>query len=264
MMEEIRNAKKNLQTILKDNHFDTKNSKVHEAIEELSNLWKKQETPNAPSESEHIQGTWKIISAPEFPGRIPSSKPEIFQYSLGRMSFNVFEPRNAVVTISDKEVYNIIEKFDTEQEGNEEKSSYNILTNIKLHIDGIELPAELFMEGYCTPKTDTRLTVGFFGGTLRKSPLVNNDESLLKLWNKTFENVYSKADEDRRYTEILMRWIMKTMMKMVMPTDESMRYEMKRVVQGHLDILYMDEDLRITKGNRGTVIVVVKDAKNSS
>ncbi len=54
---------------------------------------------------------------------------------------------------------------------------------------------------------------------------------------------------------------MKLAFKLTLPTDESdsescARYEMKREPKGYFDILYVDEDLRITRGNRGTVVIV--------
>jgi len=46
-----------------------------------------------------------------------------------------------------------------------------------------------------------------------------------------------------------------------MPTEECMRYEMKRVMKGYIYIIYLDENFRITNGNQAT-IVIVKKVKN--
>mmetsp|Transcript_48097 Transcript_48097/g.71279 ORF Transcript_48097/g.71279 Transcript_48097/m.71279 type:complete len:484 (-) Transcript_48097:533-1984(-) len=40
-----------------------------------------------------------------------------------------------------------------------------------------------------------------------------------------------------------------------MEEDGTMNYELHRPISGHIDVLYMDEDLRITKGNYGTIQV---------
>ena len=49
------------------------------------------------------------------------------------------------------------------------------------------------------------------------------------------------------------------MLKMTFPTDESMRFEMKRVMHGYVDVLYLDEDMRITKGNHGSIVVTTRE-----
>ena len=258
--EKIQESKQELVATLKEHHYDTKNEQVIQAIENLSKLWKESgsDISQAPAKSDLVYGDWKILSAPTFPDRIINEdEPDKFQYTLGRMSFNMFEPRKLVVTILHPGIQNPVHKIEEE----DNKATYNVLNKIILHTDGGDMPAELFMEGYCTPKTDERLTVGFTAGTLRKTTEVEKDEKLLKLWNETFDGVYVKSEAQRGYFETGMRYLMSFMMKMTWPSDESMRYEMKRVVHGFLDILYLDNDLRITRGTRGTVVIVERETK---
>ena len=40
----------------------------------------------------------------------------------------------------------------------------------------------------------------------------------------------------------------------------SVSFEMKRCPHGYIDVLYLDEDLRITRGNRGTIVIVERDS----
>lgn len=37
--------------------------------------------------------------------------------------------------------------------------------------------------------------------------------------------------------------------------DGTMTYEMPRAPEGYLDILFLDEDLRVTRGNRGSIVI---------
>lgn len=276
----LQNAKEHLKELLAANNFNTKNEKVIEAVESLSNLWKtvraddsKQHantTISGPAKSDLVLGDWKILSAPDFPDRIVTEgEPNKFQYTLGRVAFNVFEPKKAIVTILHPQIVNSVHRYKNEQkEGVEEhqegKSTYNVVNKIIIHTENGDLPAELYLQGYCypTPQNDDRLTVGFTTGTLRKSAKEDadyeKDEKLQKLWEDTFGDIYSKADEQRGYLESTMRWAMKFMLKMTMPTDESMSYEMKRVMHGYLDILFLDEEMRITRGNRGSVVIMEK------
>ena len=272
--EEIQNAKKHLRDVLAANYFNTKNEEVAEAIESLSKLWKSDANATiavAPAKSDLILGDWRILSAPDYPGRIiTEGEPNKFQYTLGRIAFNIFEPKKAIVTILYPSIVNSVHRHKNEQnedgqkQQEEGKATYNFVNKIIIHTENGDLPAELYLEGYCypTPQNDERLTVGFTGGTLRKSAKEDadytKDEKLQTVWENAFGDIYSKADKERGYLESMMRWMMKFMLKMTMPTDESMTYEMKRVMHGYLDCLFLDEEMRITRGNRGSIVVMEK------
>lgn len=38
--------------------------------------------------------------------------------------------------------------------------------------------------------------------------------------------------------------------------DHSVHFDMKRAPRGHMDVLYLSDNTRITRGNRGTLVVV--------
>ena len=44
--------------------------------------------------------------------------------------------------------------------------------------------------------------------------------------------------------------------EMAQSQDHSVHFEMKRAPRGHLDVLYLSDTTRVTKGNRGTLVVV--------
>jgi len=137
-------------------------------------------------------------------------------------------------------------------------ATYNVLIDLMFHTPNGDFPGEIMMEGYCYPESDTRVTVIFTGGELRKRKSAMQDCDISKLWEQTFANAYKKADMERGYVEQLMQYVMKSVLKLEMPTDDNPRYEMKRVMKGYLDILYLDESFRVTRGNRGSVVVVEK------
>ena len=98
---------------------------------------------------------------------------------------------------------------------------------------------------------------------------VLNDESKLELWSRTFEGAYKQADKERSYFGWAFQFLIKILLGLTYPTDatlskHSFRFEMKRSPVGYLDVLYLDNDLRITKGNRGTVVVVERVNKTIS
>uniref|UniRef100_A0A7S4S9I0 Plastid lipid-associated protein/fibrillin conserved domain-containing protein n=1 Tax=Ditylum brightwellii TaxID=49249 RepID=A0A7S4S9I0_9STRA len=270
----IETAKETLRKILKENHGSTKDEKAMEAIEQLSQLWKTcsiksvSETAKSAPNSKLVLGDWKIISAPDFPnGTLVESTTKDgntchkFQYTLGRISFNIFQPKDMLCTIEG--IQNFIrnmEQTDLSKEQQQCKgiATYNVLIDLMFHTPNGDFPGEIMMEGYCYPESDTRVTVIFTGGELRKRKSAMQDCDISKLWEQTFANAYKKADMERGYVEQLMQYVMKSVLKLEMPTDDNPRYEMKRVMKGYLDILYLDESFRVTRGNRGSVVVVEK------
>lgn len=262
--EEIKAAKLHLKKVLAENHGITKSEKVLEAIDNLSNLWKNSsdeavsKLAQSPSTSELVYGDWVSISAPSYPGRKEvEGRPDLFQYTLGRMSFNIFQPKNILCSIEG--ITNMVNKT---KEAHEDLGdvTYNNLITFTVHTADGDIPAEMTMEGYCYPDPENplRCIVAFVGGSMRKPDSVAKNPKLDKIWTDTFGTAYSKADQERGYFEYFMQWIMKKMLKLEMPTDSNQRYEMKRIMKGYLDIIYLDETMRITKGNRGSIIIVEK------
>ena len=142
------------------------------------------------------------------------------------------------------------------------KLAYPLVCDITVHTDDGDLPAILIMEATCSenPDINTRLMVSFTGGTLLPAKELRNDSSKLDLWSRTFEGAYKKADEERSYFGWLFQFFIKILLGLTYPTDESLakhsfHFDMKRSPVGYFDVLYLDDDLRITKGNRGTIVV---------
>jgi len=81
------------------NHFgDTSHPEVQKAINNLAVL-----NPTHKSANSKLNlGDWNCISAPSFPGRIPPQPGQESQYkfTLGGMSFDIFEPNNLICTIN--------------------------------------------------------------------------------------------------------------------------------------------------------------------
>uniref|UniRef100_A0A7S2MET0 Plastid lipid-associated protein/fibrillin conserved domain-containing protein n=1 Tax=Helicotheca tamesis TaxID=374047 RepID=A0A7S2MET0_9STRA len=261
----ILKAKENLRTVLAERHSISDHPKVSEAIESLIEVWKKEDSTitsppyqasAAPARSELLLGEWRSLSASKYPDRIEKpGEPGIFQYTLGRLSFNIFQPKKLVCTVN--EVFNVVSKIEDDQQKDDNViASYNNVIELTAHTDEGDLPAEICMDGRCSTKSDERLEVVFTAGELRKGAAVQSDKKLLALWEKTFEGAYAKAEKEKGFKESILQWLVKSMLNMTMPTDECAKYEMKRPMKGYVDVLYLDEDLRITRGNYGSIVIV--------
>lgn len=312
----LKEAKQNFLQILNNHGNDTSDPNVAAAIDDLGRKWqilrKQQGQGSAPggggsgSETEphlitKMKGKWIQSSAPIFPNAIKDpDAPGKFKYTLGRLSFNLFQPKNLVCTLDG--TTNLIDQFDppssavdaetkeapgvatnasadsdtsSEDETNEGAAvagddltyTYNFLQHLIVHAEKRDLPATLLVEGKCLvdPKKNDRVSVVFTSGQLRRGDEVDRDVQVRKIWDETFHEAYATAEKERGYISTFGMWLMKLAFKLTLPMDTDgssddycARYEMKRAPKGYIDILYIDEDLRITRGNRGSIVVVRK------
>ncbi|CAB9519539.1 PAP_fibrillin [Seminavis robusta] len=281
----VRGIKRLMKTLMKRHGGSTRHPRVNKMIQKLE----KMNPTHQPAKSNLLIGDFIAHSSPDFPGRIRprrSSKrgndqggddDQVVQYALGRLSFGIFEPHNLVCTV--RAVRNSIQVCDDEEllrkeiygsDGSDEEIRsffYPIIIDLTIHTpQGIDLHAEMRHDALCheIPGNDKRLGVTFLGGSLRPVHSVLDNPELMAVWKETFANAYKKADEERSYVSSILRFMVKWWLQLSLPSDEDaeknamhcVRYEMKRRPKGHLDVLYLDEELRVTRGNRGTLIVV--------
>lgn len=256
---QITETKQHLRAALANHHGSSKHSEVVAIIHELAAL----NPTQRPARSPLMLGDWRNLSAPHFPDRIAPEEGEedVFKYTLGRISFNLFEPRKLVCTV--ESIENPIEPIRGEEEGEaaeDNKMTYPAVCGLVFHTPEGDLRATMRNEGTVVPATDDRASVVFTSGGLHPAPEVLADAAKLALWRKTFENAYERANAERSYLARAGRAVFFGLMGLVTPTDaaDSFRFEMKRAPKGWLDVLYLDEEMRITKGNRGSYVVVEK------
>ena len=268
--EQLRGSelKDQLKALLSKYNGSTKHPDVVKVIEELSTL---NPTPCNAAKSSLFLGEFYALTSPNFPGRIKPAEgqEDIVQYTLGRLSFNIFQPHKLVCTL--RGVRNPVttnQQPSDDDDDSKQTYSYPLFLDITIHTENGDLPAILRNEAICyeNPDIPNRLMVSFTGGTLMPAEEVRKDPARLKLWAETFEGAYKKADEERSYVGRIFQYIIKLLLGLTLPSDDdqlkhSFHFDMKRSPVGYLDVLYLDEDLRITKGNRGTVVVVERATK---
>ena len=236
-------AKQALRTVLSQHGGDTKHPLVVEAIATLADL---NPTP-APARNIQLRdGTWLLINAPIFPGG-QRLEDGAYRYTLGRLAFNMFQPQDLQVKI-DRVLQPVLPIPERSQR------SHDIITEFTL-VETHAPPLQGMVKnlGVCEPSTDDTLQVQFTGGLL--TPKTGSD---LLAWNKTFGNQSAKPRSSLK--ETFKTLFLKLMFGLDAPSDLNpntgeVAFTMKRSPKGKLQILYLDEDLRITKGDKGTVLV---------
>ncbi|BAY11774.1 PAP/fibrillin family protein [Calothrix sp. NIES-2098] len=236
-------AKQDLRQALAACGGNTKDKHVIGAIENLQVL-----NPTfAPTHSGTLlDSNWLLISAPNFPGgeQLPDGS---FVYTLGRVAFDMFQPTGLKISI--QRVLQPVFLL-----GNGEQRSHDIIvefTTIDRSLPKLE--GTIRNLGVCSPLNDTVLQVQFTGGTLAPQESTNIAD-----WEAVFGN--QQPSSRRSWEEKLKSAFLKLMFGLVPPQIMNLEtgevsFTMKRSPKGRLAIIYLDEELRITRAERGTVLV---------
>lgn len=256
----ITSTKATLRAALSVNHGLTKHPDVLVSINALASL---NPTPK-PTRSSLMLGVWQNLSGPDFPNRIPpvAGEEDIFKYTLGRLPFNLFEPRDLVCTL--ESVRNPVELVQPVGEPGEAGTAYPFVIALTIHMPAGDLAAVMKNDGVGAAATDQRFSVVFNAGTLAPAESVVCDAQKMALWKQTFACAYARADEERSYFSSATRAAVHWMLQLTATTDaaatlqniSSFHFKMERSPRGYLDVLFLDDELRITKGNRGSFVVV--------
>lgn len=249
------NAKTALIEALKTSGGDTQNEVVVAAIEKLASL-----NPTiAPAENGRLlEGNWLLINAPNFPERQPDAQ-ERYVYSLGRLAFNMFEPVGLKV-----EIERVLQPVFPTGKGNER--THDLVVEFKTIDENIpELKGIVKNLAVCSPKDKNTLQVKFTGGEL--IPLETHSSEKRKEWLAVFGQESQKSQLSFRSR--IMSFVMKWMFGMsrasdIDPQTGKRAFMMKKSPKGELKVLYLDESYRITRGNRGTVLVCQRQVEKSN
>jgi hypothetical protein len=255
LAKQRKECKDKLRSLLKQHDGSTKHPDVAKVIEELSDMNPSKSDANLHvSESFHFQGDYQNLSSPTFPGRLnPDDVGAIPQYKLGQMSFNIFKPHDLVCSIL--KIGNPVKK---KQDG--DRLTYTFVIDLIIHTaEGQDLPATMVNEGHCyaNPSKENRVCVCFTGGTLIPKKGASKEES--KLWSETFSD---QIQDTSSYMSRFIKYIFFLLLGITQ--DHVLHFAMKRCPTGYFDVLYLDDELRITRGNRNTVVVVEREKSSVS
>ncbi|NES17674.1 MAG: fimbrial protein [Symploca sp. SIO3E6] len=241
--EQLTSAKTALRQVLTACGGNTKDKAVIAAIDNLHQL----NPTKAPARSKKLlDDQWLLISAPNFPGgeQLADGK---YAYTLGRLAFNMFQPLKLKLVI-DQVLQPVLLLEDGEQQSHDIVIEFTTVDESFPQIRGI-----VRNQGVCYPVTDTMMQVQFTGGILAPHPSTN-----LQDWQAIF------AEQSQPSQQNLQEKLMSNFLKLIFglvppqginPETQEILFTMKRAPKGRLEILYLDEELRITRGQKGTVLV---------
>jgi hypothetical protein len=108
------------------------------------------------------------------------------------------------------------------------------------------------------PDEPSRLAIWFTGGTIEVS-----DSQNLKEWKRAFDDTQLPERTLKERTRVLCaKLLMGASPAKAMEEDGKMSYSLKRPIGGHdkayIDILYLDETVRISRANTGVIYVCAR------
>ncbi|KAL3937801.1 MAG: hypothetical protein SGBAC_007166 [Bacillariaceae sp.] len=253
------NLKNHLRSLIELHGGSTAHPDVIEAIQDLSELCPYDEY--SPEWLGLFMGEFLVQTLPNFPGRFPPKHEgdKQVQYTLGKLSFNTFHPKDLVCTL--RGVRNVVTPK------SDDTFTYNLICDTIVHLPDGDVEAEVLNESYCCKddKSSSRVLVFFTGSKLSPCSTVLEDDDKMSLWSKTFnESTLKIAAAERTYFGWMMDKALQRMLGMHVRLEKpnSFRLEFKKSFRGHIDVLYQDEEMRITKGNRGTLVVMERMCKS--
>lgn len=235
--------KETLRRVLTAHDGDTKHEAVAAAIQKLVHL---NPTTTPARSGILLDGQWRLVSAPNFPDRELRADGK-YTYTLGRLAFNLFQPTKLKVVID--RVWQPVAPV-----GNGRQHTHDIIvefTTADEHFPSLQGVVHNF--GVCEPTLDNTLHIQFTGGLLAPA-----EQTSLKTWKAVFGN------QSKPFKTNLKQWLLtnvsRIMFGLVPPQGMEketgkVSFKMQRPPKGKLSILYLDEELRITRGNRGTLLV---------
>jgi hypothetical protein len=248
-------AKANLFKALANHGGNTKNELVLAAIEKLASL----NPTSAPTENGSLlEGNWLLINAPNFPARQPDEHSR-YIYTLGRLAFNMFEPVGLKV-----EIERVLQPVFPTGKGNER--THDIVVEFKTIDENIpELKGVVKNLAVCFPIDKDTLQVKFTGGELMAQQTPDSEK--MKQWLAVFGNLSQKSQLGfrERVMSLVMKWMFGIKKASKIDSQTGKRsFVMNKSPKGLLKILYLDDELRITKGNRETILVCQRQVEKFS
>jgi hypothetical protein len=109
------------------------------------------------------------------------------------------------------------------------------------------------------PNTTNRLSIWLSGGKIE--PNLDQEDDMEK-WKKAFGGGTLKRHFQEKARVLASKLLLGAVVPTQMEEDGSMEFALNRPIGGHgtayVDVLYLDDNLRIVQGNRGSIFVMTR------
>ncbi|KAL3924198.1 MAG: hypothetical protein SGILL_001189 [Bacillariaceae sp.] len=256
------------------------------AVDPLEKHFSKQDldTRSTVVTTDTVDGMWLTLSKPSFFGCLGENDNGDPMYTLGRMSFDMFSPTNLVCSLQGN--FNPVEVVNEEdrkamlqyvpkslrdevESGATVLRTYHIVTAFTIEPSlasfpdapnkDVSRPIKGIMTtyGYSLPDPNkaNRHSIWFTGGRIEP----NNDVKDITAWKRLFALHPPQHSFGEKAKLLAVKLLMGATVPEEMAEDGSMEYSFSRPLGGHgmayVDVIYLDDSMRIVRGHRGTTFV---------
>ncbi len=266
---------------------DVNTSKFTDSLDPLLKYFSQKELDTRPhlvDQAESVDGMWLTLSKPSFFGCLGENDDGDPMYTLGRMAFDMFSPTNLVCSlqgnfnpvevVSDEERKSMLEQVPKALREEVESGKTVLRTYHVVAAFTIEPPLASFPDapnkdvhrpikgimttfGYSLPDPEVpnRHSIWFTGGRIEP----NDDPADIVEWKRLFTLHPPRHTWGEKAKLLAVKLLMGATVPESMAGDGSMDFAFTRPLGGHgmayVDVIYLDETLRIVRGHRGTIMV---------
>jgi hypothetical protein len=282
----IETSRDSLLQSLAASQGDVESDKFKSSLDTLSQHFSQQALDTRPhlTGTGSIEDTWLTLSKPSYFGCLGENDNGDPMYTMGRMSFDMFSPTNLVCSLQGN--FNLVEIVAEEdrkelldkvpkslrEEVECRKTvlrTYHVVSAFTIEPSSASFPDApnkdvhrpirgiMTTYGYSLPdpKNENRHSIWFTGGKIEP----NTHPRDVSDWKRLFTMHPPKHSFGEKAKLLAVKLLMGATVPDKMAEDGIMSYEFTRPLGGHgmayVDVVYLDETLRIVKGHRGTVMV---------
>lgn len=234
-----------------------------------------------------LEDMWLMISKPEFKDCLGKNESGDGMYTLGRMAFDMFRPTQLVCSVQGSfNDINIVDGTDEEavkhvpktleadvREGKIPVRTYNIITAFTIEPynpetmgpdspnKGIDEPIQAIMttNGFAMPypRQNNRYSIWFSGGSIKVISDPNSPSG------RQWEQIFSVKNMPQRTFKEKAGLFAAGLLMGASAVDEmdeegKISFVMSRPIAAYIDMLYLDESLRIMRGSSGSLYVMTR------
>ena len=242
------------------------------------------------TDKEHIEGMWLQLSKPSYFGCLGENEKGDPMYTLGRMAFDMFSPTHLVCslqgnfnpveivnegkrkTMLDQVPTSLVEEVES---GETILRTYDIVTAFTIEPCSASFPdapnkdvvrpikgiMTIFGYSLPDPNVQNRHSIWFTGGSLQP----NNNPTDIAAWKELFTLHPPKHTFGEKAKLLAVKLLMGATIPEAMDKDGRMDFAFTRPLGGHnksyVDVIYLDDTLRVVRGHRGTIMAFARMKK---
>mmetsp|Transcript_15043 Transcript_15043/g.31023 ORF Transcript_15043/g.31023 Transcript_15043/m.31023 type:complete len:391 (-) Transcript_15043:87-1259(-) len=243
---------------------------VQQALERLCDTYQGRDARFS-TDALAYQGDWLLETLPTFPGLLGYNEDGDALYTMGRLTYNMIQPGNAVCSV--QRMTQHIAPLDLQTtslndlaipaslrlEVAQDPSQLRVVRNdVHFTVEENGVQGVLQMDGFTIPNPNepNRYSIWFTGGRCYAAP----GQDTAQKWRQVFGTELPQLNQWEQFQLWMAKVLMGAEPSQGLQQDGSLSYVLKKPIGGHdsayQQVLYLDDSYRVTVGNKGSIVVV--------